>query len=610
MSDEHPHVSEGGLTRRQTLQAGAAVALGSGVLGRPGAARGAPVGATLAGTAPVVAAMHVHAVYSEGAGSWEQQYANCVAAGADVLFQTDHDFRARALNYMGLLNGTFLGSTTGAWRQHVATFSAAGPVRLLIESAGTTPATQSLVMEENPTAWNRFRTGIDGQTITHAFGASRLDPGASYEVVLTLSLHPAQGGRPAGQYSLRYRFQPNATAARFTEAGGLVGVVRAPLPANGATVTLNPQTDIAAIWPTMLAIDHCSFLLSFVVTSPRSGVVADVNLRSVTVNRVRHDAAGVLAAQQRIASTYSPRYGIAGYVSEEVSMGPEPPEHCNSFGSTPEYALKANITPSNWQPYYRDMIARVHARGGAVSWNHPFGSSAGPLLTPAQQDALRRQVFAQRLADRFLGSDCLEVGYLVRGHMPFEQHVALWDTFSRNAAWLTGTGASDDHSGHAWPSLTNGFLTGTWAASTSAGDLVSALAGGRAYTFHPGRTPGLQLDTLVGGRIPMGKAAIVSQGSLSMAISVVNLPTGCTVQLVRGPVDLAGQDPATTVVATFPRSSFPASGTGTVTTTINTSTSCFVRPQVRLNGVLVATGNPTWLLRTPPPAGIPAARAA
>lgn len=43
---------------------------------------------------------------------------------------------------------------------------------------------------------------------------------------------------------------------------------------------------------------------------------------------------------------------------------------------------------------------------------------------------------------------------------------------------------------------------------------------------------------------------------------------------------------------------------------VDTSGSCFVRPQVRRNGVLVATGNPTWLLRSAPPGGIPAARQA
>src|SRR4051812_36506235 len=160
---QHEHQHQHGVTRRQVLQGGSAVLLGAAVLSRSGGAGVASVSAaSLAGTDPFVAAMHVHACYSEGAGSWEAQYAAAVAAGANVLWQTDHDFRARALSYVTLLQGTFNGATTGSSAQHAATFSASGPIRLLIEASGTTAATQSLTMDPLKTATNFFRTGIDG----------------------------------------------------------------------------------------------------------------------------------------------------------------------------------------------------------------------------------------------------------------------------------------------------------------------------------------------------------------------------------------------------------------------------------------------------------------
>jgi hypothetical protein len=382
------------------------------------------------------------------------------------------------------------------------------------------------------------------------------------------------------------------------------------MPANGATVTLDPQADIAAIWPSMIAVDNVSYLLAFSVTSPRRGVVADVRVQSVTVNRVRHDAAGIIAAQQQMADVYSARYGVTGLVSEEVSLGAEEVPHCNVFGSAPEFSLKTGITATNWSPYYRDMIARAHSRGGVVSWNHPFGASGGAPVSAAQQIQLRRQLFAARLADRFLGADVLEVGYFQRGGVSFATHVDLWDTFSRRAIWLTGNGASDDHSGRAWQGLTNGFLTGLWATSSSQAALTAALRSGRAYTFHPGRTPGLQLDTLVDGAVPMGRASVSGAGSRTVAVFADNVPGDCTVELVRGPVDLTGNDPGTRpVVGSWPASAFDTAS-GTVSTTVSTTTGCFVRPQVRRNGTLLATGNPTWLLREPPPGGIPATRAA
>jgi hypothetical protein len=601
---EHP-----GLTRRQALQTGAAAALGAVVLGRPGAAGAASTSpATLAGTEPIVAAMHVHAVYSEGPGSWEQQYANCVSSGVDVMWQTDHDFRARALDYMGLLSGTFLSSTTGPWRQHAAAFSPAGPIRVMVESGTAATATQSLVMEDRPTAFDTFRTGIDGQTLTCAFGASRLDAGARFEIVLTLSAHPAQSGRPAGQYSLRYRFLQGTTKARLKEGNGLVGVVRSPMPANGATVVLTPLTDIRALWPAMLATDHSSYLLSFVATSPRKGVVADVQLGSVTVTRVRHDAAGVLAAQRFLAQTYSATFRIVGIPSEELSLTPDDIAHLNVFGSPPEYALKADLDSSNWQPYYQAYVDRAHANGGVVSWNHPLGFTTAPLLPAADQVVKRQATFAALLGNDLLGADLLEVGYAVRGNMPFTQHLDLWDTFSRRARWITGNGASDDHSGRDWRTVSNGFLTGVWAASTAEPDLTAALASGRAYTYHCGRTPGLQLDTLVDGAVPMGAASVSGATSRGIAISVARLPASSVVELVVGPVDYAGEDPATSLLGSWPASAFGSGGSGVVTTAVPTSSSCFVRPQVRLGGTLVATGNPTWLLREPPADGIPAAR--
>ena len=598
-----------GVSRRTLLKGAAAAAIGASVMGPPTLVRAAPTRAAgLTGQNPLVAAMHVHAVYSEGPASWEQQYANAAAAGVDILWQTDHDFRARALNYMTLLNGNWLPSTTGSWRQHAATLSTSGPIRVLIESATTGQATQTLALDGNSTAINFFRTGIQGQTLTVRFGTSRLDAGARFEIVIALSIHPAQGGRARGQYFLRYRFLRGTTSARFTEGGGLTGVVRANMPANGTTLTLRPETDIRAIWPTMQAVDNCSFGMSFVAASPRSGVVADIRLNSVTVGRPNHDAASVAATQQAIATHYSSRYPVVGYSSEELSMTAAAIAHCNVFGAPPEWALKADVTTQNWRTYYSAYISRMRSRGAVVSYNHVMGFTAKPLLSLAEQDAKRRAQFQLRLADDFCGADVLEVGYTSRGEMPFSQHLAFWDTFSRRARFLTGNGASDDHAGNGWTGLNNGFLTGIWAASPGEADLAAALRSGRAFTYHPRNCPGLDIDTLTDGTVPMGKASVSSRNNRSMVIGVTNLPANCVVELVRGPVDYAGQDPLTSVVASFPRSAFGTAGM--VTASVTTSTNCFIRPQVRQNGALVATGNPTWLLRATPSTGIPAARAA
>jgi hypothetical protein len=169
---------------------------------------------------------------------------------------------------------------------------------------------------------------------------------------------------------------------------------------------------------------------------------------------------------------------------------------------------------------------------------------------------------------------------------------------------------NDDHSGSDWRSLSNGFLTGLWSASVGEADLTTALAGGRAYVFHPGRTPGLRLDTLVDDAVPMGAVSVRGVSSRTVAISVANLPSDCTLELRTGPVDGAGQDPLTSSVGSWTASVVGSGGTGTVSAQVSTSSACFVRAQVLRNGNVVATGNPTWLLPTPPPDAIPAARVA
>jgi hypothetical protein len=244
---------------------------------------------------------------------------------------------------------------------------------------------------------------------------------------------------------------------------------------------------------------------------------------------------------------------------------------------------------------------------GMISWNHPFGYDMGPLLSASERDVKRRQVFTSMQAVGAFGVDVIEVGYALRGQVDATTHLALWDTFSRAGRFLTGNGASDDHSGQGWKNLSNGFATGLWAASASDADVVAALGAGRAFVAHVGRWPGGELDLLVDDTIPMGAVSVGSRNSGQLAISATNLPSGSSVELVGGPVDYAGQlDPGTSVVKVLPASSFQA---GAVTVPLDTGSSRFFRTQVRTSdGTLVGTSNPVWLLREQPPVAVPPAR--
>ena len=182
----------------------------------------------------------------------------------------------------------------------------------------------------------------------------------------------------------------------------------------------------------------------------------------------------------------------------------------------------------------------MHARGGVISWNHPFGDDSPPLLAPAARDAKRRQVFADLLAVDLFGMDVIEVGYNTRGGVDAATHLALWDTLSRAGRFLTGNGTSDDHSGKGWKSLNNGYATGLWATSAGDAAIATALSTGRAFAGHAGRWPGGEIDMLVDGTVPMGGVSVGGAGTRQLAIAATALPAGSSVQVVSGPVDYAG----------------------------------------------------------------------
>ena len=588
------------LTRRGFLGAvGAGVLLPAAVrvpaaAAAPGALSGFDAGRALR------AAMHVHGSWSEGTGSWQAQFQQAAAGGYDLLYLTDHDIRMLARGYLTSLSGVALaGSSTGTFAQKAATASGGG-LRLLAESASATAAAAATLTLPEAMAKSALRTSISGFTIRQTVTRATLSGGATYEITVPLSYHPATGGRPAGQYTIVYRF--GGTAGRSVQ--GLTGTVSAPAPAAGAVLTLSPETDAAALWPELLAIDNGAAGLSFTARSPHRGAVADVTIGSTTFARARSTAAAVIADQARVVAAYQPQHpGLTARASTEVSISHP---HANPFG-LPQWLPDYGSLPTAHDAQYRAIVDQVHAGGGVISWNHPFGDDNPPLLAPAARDTKRRQVFADMLAVDLFGMDVVEVGYNSRGGVDAATHLALWDTFSRAGRFLTGNGTSDDHSGKGWKNLNNGYATGLWAASTSDAAVSTALSTGRAFAVHAGRWPGGEIDLLVDGTVPMGGVSVGGAGTRQLAIAATALPAGSSVQVVSGPVDYTGAvDPGTTVVSTLTAAAFAH---GPVTMPVSASASRFYRAQVVSSaGVLLGSGNPVWLLRESPPVPVPPGR--
>jgi hypothetical protein len=601
------------LTRRRLLGIGAAAVAGAAVADAIWLPTRAFAGSgpqnTLSGSSPLRLAMHVHGSWSEGHGSWEAQFDQAARNAVDVLYMTDHDFRQLAYNYYTSLRGV-------AWARHAsghlarhATTASGGSIHLLAESASRTkPAAVSMGIGN---AHNKLRTSVAGQTLVHKVHSALLSHSATYEIVIELSQHPAAQGRPAGRYVLVYRFGA-FSHRRFTEAHGLRGVVTMAKPAAGSVHRLHPERDIAALWPTMHAADNCMYSVTFAAHSPKRGAVADVRVAHVEFERTRSTPMLVQQDQQAVIAAYQPRYpNLAVRPSSEFSR--QLPD-LSGFG-TPQYIPDYTQMAADPATGYAHIVANVHQQGGLVSYNHPFGYGSGPLDDSATQTTRRRQVFQDMTATKLYGADILEAGYASRGGCAAAAHVDLWDTFSRDARFLTGTGVTDEHHGVPWGTLLNGFVTGAWAESRSDADLNAALASGKAYFTHMGLWPGGALDLRVDDTAAMGSVWVggtTSPGgrSATRRLSVYAgalPPSGSVVQVVAGPVDVTGAvDPGTQVLLQLPASDF---GTGVVDVPIVAPQSCFYRVQVTSSdGTLIGSSNPVWLLDSEPSGGVPAAR--
>lgn len=573
-----------------------------------------PAGSAYAAVAPtplttarlIRTAMHVHGSWDEGQGSWESQFAQADALGLQVLYMSTHDYRAEAFNYLPSLVGVTFGAAqrTGSMAQSTASNSG-GTVRVLAQSANASPASYGVPMQAKPLAANRLRTSIAGQVLTLAFSQVQIGSGGTYEVVVTLSNHPAHGNHKAGQYSLRYRFGGTAAPRKFLDSNGITGVISNPTPSAGQRFTFDLTSDVATLWPDLVAFDNTFFMLAFVATSPAKGVTVDVSV-TMQFARSMNGSAALTSLHDQLVTSYSPRHpNLTAYPAVEVSR--IDPLHTIGFGVPQSWPDQSTITKSNVNQAYTKIADAIHAQHGLMSMNHPFGPNDGPLLSAAGMEAARAATYTTLNGVAVDHADILEVGYTLRGSVNTATHIALLDTFVRNGYFLTANGVNDDHGGMNWKNLSNGFVTGIWAVSATQADLVTGLAGGRAFAYHPQRWPGGQLDTRLEDGTRMGQASLSTKLTRTLSVYAPGLPATANVQVVAGPVDKGGNHPGVSVVATLKGSQF--TGTGVVQVPLSISGPTFVRVQAVLtNGQVAGISNPSWLFPRPPTVTVPQAR--
>jgi hypothetical protein len=590
-------------------------------------------------------ATHVHSSFSEMDGSMDSQLFQATKNAVDVLWWTEHDQRMLGLDYARTVNFTSLAPSQGkasmagliegaAWRwepRHkggLASASQGGlvsspvspndPARqdslhVTAKSTGTQPASSGFYANSGPAGWN-YRGNLTGQTLRVDV---MLTPGwrdGYLELLISSSYHEATGGRPAGPYALAYRFVPPGTAAHRM-AQGNTGVITIPVTPSGGSrwyqAVLTPTDDIAALWPDVDERDFALYGLTLSAVS--TGHEVGGYFGYLRFDRAKSGEA-LLRQQIDMSARLAPKYPkVAQRQGLEVSWKLP---HMNWFGESIKIIPYNGVAPHEYAAFVgHAVVPAIHRAGGLVSYNHPFGFNFGQKLRPKpEQNLALHRVAAKMLptgpAPAAMGADLLEVGYRNRQGVDLNHHVALWDILSRNGAFLTGLGASDDHWGQNWYGLLNNWFTSAWAKSNSIPDLLTAMGSGRAWAASLSGYRG-SMDLLVDGSAPMGSVSVSTVTSRKLAAYATYLPANGALQVIQGEVDHAGHadiSPKRRVIGHYPAADLAGGG---ITQTVDTSKASFVRTHVLdADGKVVALSNPVWLLRATPPGGVPARRGA
>jgi hypothetical protein len=641
---------ETGTTRRRFITgaaAGAAVLAGGGValaeLLRPrqplwSPAR--PVGPD--GSRAYSMAMHIHSSFSEQTGSMDSQLFQAAKNSVDVLWWTDHDARMDGLGYRRVVHFTSLTEERGApgqggpwiWTKResgpltsgsgggIVEYPcspndpvARGSMHLAADSSTTATAKFGYYANCHPAGFN-YRDNLTGQSLTIDVLLTSGWTRGYLELLIHSSHHEAAGARPAGLYTLSYRFVPPGIPASRV-ANRNQGVMTIPVRPDSSknpwgTVTITPSDDIAALWPDLDYRDFALWELVLNAASEGEPVGGYFDYLRIT----RRKSGEVFLRQQMDMEAVLARKYPSVVQRQGLEVSPRLP-HLNWFGGAvvmPDYSAETAHTWTAWTAYLeRIAVPQIHTAGGLVSYNHPFGYNMPPEYPLAQQDTLLKEVAGILLPTdsrpAALGADLLEVGYPLRNGVDLGHHVALWDVMSRNGVFLTGNGTSDDHFGTDWSGLINNWVTSTWAASTSEADLLASLAAGRAWCSSLAGYRGT-LDLLVDRSCPMGSASVSTVNSRQLVATATKIPAAGSLQVVQGTVDYAGMADLTANTRVIASYGAGDAGGGSIATSIDTGQDSFVRTQVcDGRGRVIGLSNPVWLLRRMPRQGIPAPRA-
>jgi hypothetical protein len=513
--------------------------------------------------------LHLHGPFSEGAGSIDSHSHEARDVGCDVLWWSEHDFRLLGYGLVARFGfedwqeplgrnepwstpfkrneGTkgllLTARPKGATVEFTSRPVHEGARALRLAATGRGEHFEPLMVTFGTTGFLQRRALATGLSVQLAVLPETLEGEARLVVEVQLSEHAPRGARGLESHVLSYELAAEPAGAPRRDGA----VYRVPVrctPGAWNELELDLTGDAVRGFPEVQGEDNALLHLSLGLEARNGGRASAVfdDLRLAQ----RESGPPVYARQARLLEEVGAGYdGVVQLQGLELSPDAH---HLNLFAldtPLPDYAaLARDAPPDPTRPGFFDRevfyqraldwaVAETHARGGLVSYNHPFGRTFEGERGADEAPVSRADELARLLAHRAQGADLLEVGYRQRGGATLDDHLWLWDQAALAGLPLVGIGVSDSHGGpeNRWRGTPNNFVSWVYAAAPSKPALLAGLAAGRVFFGDLERFDGtLELELDSGAR--MGACVSESRSEVALTLRATGTRAGQELVLV------------------------------------------------------------------------------
>ena len=510
--------------------------------------------------------LHLHGSFSEGLGSIDSHGYEARSVGCDVLWWSDHDFRITTYQHVsrfGFEDWEEPLDRSEPWTRSFAKHAGdskrlrqlkrperararflESPVKegersLRVTSAGAGPEFESHLLLLGAARRLERRSLASGVTLRIALFPEDLGPDARAVVDVQLSEHAPREGLGLVPYVVRYEIAPGSPGEPRREGEAYVVPVRCEL-GRWNELALELSADAVRGFPEFPGQDNVLYRL-VVGVEARKDARASACFDDLRIDQEFSGPSMYARQRELIGEVAKLHPGLVQLQGVEVSYDSP---HLNVFcADTPlvDYADIARDVPNDpenpalvdarafSEEILRRVVSETHARGGLVSYNHPFGSTyegSGKVRTNEQELELL-------LSDRAAGADLLEVGYRDRGGATLDDHLYVWDQAALRGLRLVGVGASDSHGGpgERWRGSTNNFVSWIYARTPGKEELIEGLRAGRVFFGDIERFDG-ELDLVTDEGQRMGATVVTDRTSVELELRASGVEPGERIVLV------------------------------------------------------------------------------